>query len=180
MADELSRTLTSYLDEIISGGVHEPAEIAEQAMSKVPREVFDIHLRAFLCDAARHRLSRRRAMNPLISGPNSGYGEHPAYRAERAEVSSTDSPTVRRIRDAETRRVAALLADDVFDGATHHQLGEMGLAELMGAAAHMRVQAARDMARAERYEKIAAALEEHGAATVAKLPRAVLLALAEE
>lgn len=138
----------------------DPDDVAAKVAENVPSNKLRTVVRVLLPAYVREHMRAQRASNPVISD---------AHRTRSARSSK-----VAAIR-AEHERC---LRDRVFTDAGWKLLGECTYENLVYAANARREDAERNMARAAQYDALAAALQEHGVATVGELPATVVHSVA--
>lgn len=135
-----------------SGELASPEAVAAQVVSNLGARQVRAALEQALPGFVRTQMQNRRASNTILAGSANA----PAR-----------SSKVAGIRDA----WANALRDRVHVDGGWKLLGECSYADLMFAAQERRSHAARNLAKADQFESLAARLESAGAATVADLPR---------
>lgn len=174
-------SLSAYLNRIINDGAENDDEIIARAMHEVPRKVIDRHIGALLRTALAGVWHQRRRANGIVSGAAAQRRDHPGVHIGRGGVHSGRSPKVAGIRQAvQNGTLAAWYRDELYTGTRKVRLGEATHADLMAVSAYYRSTADANQRVAERAEKIAATLQEHGVERVDQLPEEVALALAAD
>lgn len=171
MSDDMP-DLRTYIDQAVSAGLTDVADIAVKVRQSAPAEVLEAHMLSFLRAAVRTYFSKNRTVNPYIHG-RSAQAKLAAQGTRRA-VAAPVSAKRARMRDMFAAERERFLRDTIWTGEHRLRLGDATAADLIAAAAFARGQAARNMAVAARYDEIAEVLRQHGADTVEHLPEAVL------
>jgi hypothetical protein len=170
--------LRTFIDQAVSTGLTDVAEIAVKVRQSAPAEVLEAHMLSCLRAEVRDYFSRNRQANPIIHGQAAQ--AKLAARAGRREVTPAPVSAKRaRMRDLFAADRERFLRDTIWTGEHRLRLGDATAADLIAAAAFARGQAARNMATAARYDEIATVLREHGVAKVESLPDDVLKQLME-
>lgn len=170
MPDDLP-DLRSYIDAVIDAKVTDPADIAVKVRQSAPAEVLEAHMLAFLRLAVRRRQMERTSENFVLLGSSAKV---------RHKVTQQPSAKRARQRDRFAEQRERWLADTFSVGGRRVAMGDATAADLIAAAQLRRGQGAELIARAERFEEIAALPEmRRKGMTVGKLPPGVLQRLVE-
>lgn len=177
MSDNLP-DLRTFIDQAVSTGLTDVADIAVKVRQSVPAEVLEAHMLSFLRAEIRGYFSRNRQTNPVIHGQAAQ--AKLAAQVQRREVTAAPVSAKRaRMRDMFAEDRARFLRDTIWTGEHRLRLGDATAADLIAAAVFARGQAARNVATAARYDEIAEVLRQHGADTVESLPDDALKQLME-
>jgi hypothetical protein len=194
--EDMTRTLTQHLNDLINAGAEDDDEIIEKALITIPRDVIDAHLRRLLRSALADVWHTRRGANGILSGPKAGGRRHPGIadpdRRAQLAAKTTPSPPAGRPKSSRSNKVAQLRAsaasgklaawyrDEIYTGAGKVRLGAATVAELLAAAAWYESTAHANLEKAARLRKVAKVVEDAGVEKVDQLPEAVALGLADE
>jgi hypothetical protein len=194
--EDMARTLSQYLNDLINAGARDDDEIIEKALISIPRDVIDAHLRRLLRSALADVWHTRRGANGILSGPKADGRRHPGITDtdRRANASAQPNPVtpagrpsssrsrkVEQIRaSAASGKLAAWYRDEIYTGAGKVRLGAATVAELLAAAAWYEQTAHANLEKAARLRKVAKVVEDAGVEKVDELPEAVALGLADE